>query len=331
MNHDPDRPWTGVADVAFPVALNKSRSAELDRLIEMPDGSGLTISKIEPRHGTLRSVEWRGTGEHGFYPASIVKLVTAGMTLRWMDQYDLPLDAVVWLGEGGEGDDPKATIRDLLAETIVLSGNDTFNTLQEMVGFAETWAEMNRWGVVKARIRRHFRMPRYNHSRRVRVLTAGGRKVLLDLPARPAADIPLHDCNGQPGGGGGEGGGHRPESNWWCTDDLVRAGAAVWFGAEYRNTRYFDQLTTWCGFTNQCRVREGARMLTQEDGGGWVVLNKPGWWEPDLSNVEVAYAYDAAHGGHYLIGLYWHGKFDQSALEMPKVMKAVLGWARTGL
>jgi hypothetical protein len=214
------------------------------------------------------------------------------------------------------------TFRELLGETIVFSGNDTFNTLQECVGFGETYAEMKRWGVTKARIRRHFRVPRYNSSREVTVLSADGT-TLLRLPPRPGVDIPIHDCNGHTDR-------HNPESNWYCTDDLVRTMAAVLWGPT-RGCRFFNELTTWMGFTNQCRLRDGLRELTASDPShpAFVILNKPGWWEPDHANVEMGYVYDNQQRRHYLVGLYYHGPFTESERAMPEACLALFKWLRS--
>lgn len=313
------KPWTLPADVAFPISLNKTSSPELDRLVSMPEGSALTVSRIG-LDGSISSVEWRGTGEWGFYPASTVKLVTAAMTLEFLERYELPIDSVACVG-----DDTPMTFRELLSEMIVVSGNETFNTLQECVGFAETYREMQRWGVTKARIRRHFRVPRYNHSREVRVLGPGGKE-LLRLQPRPAVEIPLHDGNGE---GGGQGI-HNLESNWWCSDDLVRAMAAIMFGPT-RRRRHFEDLVGWCSFTNQCRIREGLRELTAQKSThpSFVVLNKPGWWEPDLANVEMGYVYDVERSAHYVVGIYFHGTMAQSEPGMREAARELFRWVST--
>lgn len=307
-----------VADIAFPVDLRKSRSEGLDALFEMPAGSALTVARVGG-DGRVSSLDWRGTGEWGFYPASTVKLTAAALLLQFLDRYGLPLDAVVRVG-----DDLPMTFRELLAETIVFSGNDTYCTIQECVGFAETYAEMKRWGVSKARIRRHFKVPRYNHSNEVIVTGLRGEE-LLRLPARPAVDIPAHDGNGP-----GEAHKHNLESNWWCTDDLVRAMAAILFGPT-RRTAYFPDLLGWCGCTNQCRLRDGLRKVTAGDPGypQFVILNKPGWWPDDFANVEMGYVYDVQRDEHYLVGLYYHGTFEASEVEMPMVCRKLFEWLRS--
>jgi hypothetical protein len=112
--------------------------------------------------------------------------------------------------------------------------------------------------------------------------------------------IPFHDGNGQPN--------QNVESNWACTDDLVRAMAAILFGPT-RNSRYFSDLTGWCGMTNRCHVREGLRKVTAElaDHPPFVNLNKPGWWPDDRVNVDFGYIYDVSHSAHYLYAVYYDG------------------------
>jgi hypothetical protein len=308
-----DAPWQQVAEAVFPVELNLRRDAEFDALFDFPAGSACTVARVNAATGGLEALDWRGKGAWGFYPASIVKWVTCAMALGFLDRHGLPIDAVLHVG-----DDKAMTFRELLAETMVFSGNETFNTLQEAVGFAETYAEMRRWGVREARIRRHFRHPRYNHSRAVRVTDGRGR-LLLELAERPAAEIPFHD-NNVPGSAEGQ-------SNWWSTNDLVRATYAILFGPT-RRTRYFPMLTTWAGMTNQCRVRDGLREVTGGDAGhpGFVILNKPGWWPDDSSNVEMTYVYDMAGESHYLVGMYYHGTLEDSAAGMAEASRRIFRW-----
>jgi len=291
---DSDQPWTRMKPIDFPVVLHKRRSPVLDELIDLPGESSLSIARVDALTGKLDSVDWRGRGEWGFYPASSIKLITAAMTLAFLDRYQLPIDSVVKLGE-----DPPITFRELLAETIVFSGNETFNTLAEVVGFAETFQQTRQWDLVKLLIRRHFKNPRYNHSRQVIVYCASG-SALLEIPPRPAVQIPFHDGNLQPN--------QNLESNWACTDDLVRAMAAILFGPS-RNSRYFADLTGWCGMTNRCYFRDGLRKVTAEavHHPAFVILNKPGWWPDDRVNVDFGYIYDVSRSEHYLYAAYHHG------------------------
>ncbi len=301
-----DHPWGHVCDVQLPVVLNRLKSAVLDDLFDLPEHSALTLARVDPNTGRIDSVDWRQTGERGFYPASTVKLVTAAMTLKLLDERQIPIDAVVQVG-----DEPAMTFRELLAETIVHSGNDTFNTLAECVGFAESHAQLQSWGVVKFLLRRHFKNPRYNHSRLVRILNPDG-SVRCEISPRPAVPIPLHDGNGLAI--------HNPESNWACTDDLVRIFAAILFGPT-RRCRYFRELIGWCGMTNRCHVRQGLRRLTagHADHPGFVILNKPGWWEPDLANIDLAYIHDCRAGTHYLLAIYFHGTVLQAEQTVPSI------------
>jgi hypothetical protein len=308
----PDHPWQQVAELTFPVTLRKTRSAALDQLLDLPEHSALSLARIDPKTACLTGSDWRGSGEHGFYPASSIKLITAAMTLGFLDEHQLPIDAVVRLGD----EDPM-TFRELLAETIVLSGNETFNILQETVGFAETYQQTQRWGLAKTLVRRHFKNPRYNYSRPVTILGFDG-KAVLEIPARPTAIIPLHDGNHQAN--------QNLESNWTCTDDLVRIMAAVLFGPT-RHTRYFPSLTGWCGMTNCCHVRTGLRRLTAAnvDHPPFVILNKPGWWPADRVNVDFGYVYDLAHDAHYIYAVYCHGTEESAAEAIPAAFQRIFG------
>ncbi|NJN35977.1 MAG: serine hydrolase [Nitrospiraceae bacterium] len=114
-----------------------------------------------------------------------------------MDTHQLEADDVLML----EGDVPR-TLRDLLLDMLVLSDNDAFNTLQETVGFADTFQAMRSWGLTHGIIRRHFTRPHWNHSRPIRVVRRG--EVVCNLPARPPVDLPLNSrppprAAGQPG------------------------------------------------------------------------------------------------------------------------------------
>jgi hypothetical protein len=142
---------------------------------------------------------------------------------------------------------------------------------------------------------------------------------------RPSVEIPIHDGNGQ-----GPDGPHNLESNWFCADDLVRGMAAVMFGPT-RRRRHFEELLGWCSFTNQCRLRDGLRELTAFEAGhpGYVVLNKPGWWEPDLANVEMGYVYDVERGAHYVVGMYYHGPMSESEKGMAEASRGLFRWIRS--
>jgi hypothetical protein len=288
----------------------------LDELIDMPEHSALTLARIAPETARIDSVSWRQTGLRGFYPASTVKLPVAAMVLQLLDENRLPIDAVVELG-----DEPAMTFRELLAETLVFSGNDTFNTLAEFVGFARMQRELQAWGTEKFLLRRHFKNPRYNSSRSARVFNPDG-SLAWEIAPRPAVDVPIHDGNGFDF--------HNPESNWACTDDLVRLMAAILFGPT-RLRRYFPQLTGWCGMTNQCFPRQGLRQLTALDPAhpGFVILNKPGWWEPDQANVDISYVYDCSSKAHYLLGLYFHGTMQMAESRIPVVTQQLFGLLRS--
>lgn len=280
---DPNAPWRSLPRLEGPAEL-VDVGPVLDDLFELPAGSALTLSRVEPATGRLFTARWRGSGGTGFYPASTIKWITAALTLAWMDGHDLEPLTVIQVG-----DDAPATLRDLLLDTLVLSGNHAFNTLQETVGLAETHAALRRWGVEQSVIRRFFVRPRRSNSRAVWVAPPGREPFVI--AERPAADIPLNPAHT----------GSR-ESNYFTPDDFVRAAAATLLGPT-RDTRHFGLLTQGLSWTNHCFVREGLAQVTAdlETRPAFVVLNKPGWWPPDGDNSELCYVFDSHPNEHYLL------------------------------
>ncbi|MEM6853338.1 MAG: serine hydrolase, partial [Planctomycetota bacterium] len=134
-------PWLALPRIESTVRLIDS-GADLDGLFDMPDGSTLTVASVDMATGDLHTARWRGTGDVGFYPASTIKWITAAMAVAWMDQHDMSPETVIQLG-----DERPATMRELILSSLMMSDNDAFNTLQESVGFAETYAAMKNWGV----------------------------------------------------------------------------------------------------------------------------------------------------------------------------------------
>jgi len=291
---DPLRPWLSLPRLHPPVALRDS-AASIDALFDMPAGSAVTLAQVAG-DGRVVATRWRGTGETGFYPASTIKWITGALTVELLHERRWPIDSVLHLG-----DDKPRTFRDLLLAMLAASDNDAFNTLQETVGFARTHDWLRRWGVRHGLIRRHFRRPRYNHSRAARVVTPAGQA--HTLPARPAADIP-RSADRRPAPLG------NPDANYFTTDDLIRVGVASLAGPT-RDAKDFDLLTAGLAWTNQCDVREGVARAPGPPA--FVVLNKPGWWPPDGANSELCYLYDARGRRHFFLAVYCQG--DEAAAE----------------
>ncbi len=312
----PRQPWLALPQVAQPVVL-QSASVDLGVLIELPEGSRLSLARVTPQ-GQLIAARWRDTGSMGFYPASTIKWVTAFMTLEMMDRHQLTLDHVIQVG-----DDPPASLRWLLSSMIVVSDNDAFNTLQEAVGFAETYEVMKGWGCEKSMIRRHFTRPRYNSSRAVQLISPFGETVKT-IPGRPPAEIPLNDDD-RPAPIG------NPEANWFTTDDLVRVLAATLSGQNRQRT-YFAEVAQWLSATDQCFARDGLVKLTGRLAGspGFVVLNKPGWWPPDGANVDALYVYDVQQGEHYVLGVYVQGTEDDAKKYMSEAAEKLFAAIHEG-
>lgn len=316
VNTPPDNrdPWTALPRVDGPPVLIEA-DASIDDLFEMPAGSALTLARIDPDSGDLVTIRWRDTGTLGFYPASTIKWITAAMALEMMDTHEMTLDTVIQVG-----DDPPGSMRDLLASMIVMSNNDAFNTLQEAVGFGETYQQMLAWGCTDSMIRRHFTRPHWNHSRRMKI-DQHGTPVKI-LPARPAADIPL---NGDPNPNG------NPESNWFTTDDFIRCGAATLMGPTRERT-YFPEVAGWLSYTNQCFVRDGLNRVTAEhpDRPAYVILNKPGWWPGDGANVDLAYIHDVQRNNDYLLAIYYQGTLKEAKTGITQAAFALFDAIHTG-
>lgn len=302
-------PWHGLPRIDPPITL-RDVAADLDDLFSLPDGSAVTLGQVDPATHQLFAARWRDSGSTGFYPASTIKWITAAMAVAWMEEHRLDPDTVIAVG-----DDRPATLRELILSSLVMSDNEAFNTLQEAVGFAETHAAMQRWGVQHALIRRHFTRPHWNHSRAVQVFPAHGKPWTLD--ARPPANIPLNaDARPTPLG--------NPESNYFTTDDFVIAAAATLMGPT-RDARGFPLLTQGLGWTNQNYIRQGLTELTAHLPGrpGFVTLSKPGWWPPDGANSEVAYIYDVKRDRHFFLAIYIQGSLEVAEQVMPEAARQV--------
>ncbi len=286
--HDDLRPWRSLPRLEAPIELREC-DAKIDGLFDLPPGSAATLAQVTG-DGAVHTTRWRGTGETGFYPASTIKWITGAMTVALLEAHRWPIDSVLHLG-----DDPPRTFRDLLLAMLVVSDNDAFNTLQETVGFAETHAWLKRWGVAHGLIRRHFRQPRYNHSRAAFVVTPTGAR--HPIAARPAADIP-RSADPRPAPLG------NPEANYFTTDDLIRIGVASLAGP-LREAKDFDLFTAGLAWTNQCDVREGIAGVP--GGPPFVVLNKPGWWPPDGANCELCYLFEVGRRRHFFLAVYCQG------------------------
>ncbi|MEM7806949.1 MAG: serine hydrolase, partial [Planctomycetota bacterium] len=282
---DPAEPWTERRTVKTPIVLldggaTSESQAVLDA-IDMPEGSAMTIAKIDV--DGLRAIRWRDTGDDGFYPASTVKLATALMTLRQVNDLEPELPFQAWLVSLDDSE-PKP-VAELLTAMIKESDNDDFNTLQEVAGFAETRDFLKGIGCESLLIRRHFTRPHWNHSRPARFVSG---EAVVDVDARPAPDMPLNAAGG--------------ESNWSSTDDLVRLAAAT-FLTDARDLDGFGVLTDAMAETNEPFVGRGLDRL-----GNFKQYNKPGWWPGDGSFCDVAYVFDRETNLHYLVGIYWQGE-----------------------
>ncbi|MEM7681319.1 MAG: serine hydrolase [Planctomycetota bacterium] len=299
------RPWQALPElVGAPQLINAGDG--LDGLFELPDRSAFTLARVEA-DGTLTTWRWRDTGRTGFYPASTIKWITGALAIRWMHEQGLPLDAVIQVG-----DDPPYPFRDLLLGMLTMSDNDHFNTLQELVGFAETRDALLDWGVDDGLLRRNFKRPRYNHSREARVWVDG--RPGPTVAARPAAEVPLNpnfDGNA--------------ESNYFTTDDFVRVGAATLMRPEFRQSEHFEAFVQGLAYTNQCYTRLGLARVTAEfdHRPAFVVLNKPGWWPPDGAISELCYIYDRSRGEHYLLTVYAQGTQEEAKANISRAVHAV--------
>jgi hypothetical protein len=337
---NPDAPWLALPDITLPAELTPADTAAqraFDGLFELPAGSALTYAEVNG-DGSLTAYRWRETGTLGFYPASTIKWISVALTLRLMDEHDVPAASVLELDEyvPNPAADPaqtilgttpgRRTLRDLILDTLVMSGNEAFNVLQETVGFAETHAALRSWGVEHSLIRRHFTRPHWNHSRPVTITRPDGR--VVRLPARPPVNLPPNDTLGNPRTPKLD----NPESNVFTTDDFVRVAAATLMGPTRRSGR-FDLLTQGLGWTNQCYVREGLNRLTAEraDRPGFVVLNKPGWWPPDGAHSELGYIHDLRRSAHAFLAVYIQGEQDAARRAMGDAARAIFGARHNGM
>ncbi|MEM7624684.1 MAG: serine hydrolase [Planctomycetota bacterium] len=304
-NVDLDAPWLSLPRLDGAPELIDAGPL-LDGLFELPAGSALTLVEIEPGTGRLLTARWRNAGETGFYPASTIKWITGALTVAWLHEHRLPATAVVQVG-----DDPPATVRDLLLDMLSFSGNHAFNVLQETVGLAETHATLRSWGVERSVVRRFFVRPRRSNSRAVRVTPPTGAS--FEIPARPEADIPLNPSTQ----------GNR-ESNYFTTDDFVRVAAATLMGPT-RHTTYFPMFTQGLSWTNHCYTREGLARLTAERDHrpAFVVLNKPGWWPPDGETSELCYIYNVSGNRHYFLAASLKGPIAQARQTLSEAVYRV--------
>lgn len=309
-------PWLSLPRVETPIQLIDAPGS-IDDLFDLPDGSTLSVAAVDMKTGNLHTIRWRDTGEVGFYPASTIKWITAAMAVDWMDQHGMGPETVIQLG-----DERPATLRELILSCLIQSDNEAFNTLQESVGFAETYAAMKRWGVEHSMIRRHFTRPHWNHSRPIKVFFPDGKTA--SIAERPAADIPLNlDPRPAPLG--------NPEANYFTSDDFVICGAATLMG-KTRDATCFPLLTEGLGWTNQNYVREGLTQLTGEldRRPAFATLTKPGWWPGDGANSELVYVYDASHDRHYFVGIYTQGTNDDARVQMNLAARKVFGAIHRG-
>lgn len=313
------QPWTDLPTDEPPFLVNDGGDTAAQAIIdslEMPAGSAITIARVDPANGTLYALRYKNTGDLGFYPASTVKLATALMTLRQVNELDADVPFDQWqvqLKDDELTSEPQPVAK-LLRDMIADSSNEAFNTLQEVAGFAETHEYLQSLGVEKLLIRRHFTRPHWNHSRAA-VLMNGDERI--ELAARPAAEIPLNADTSDPASGDGE-------SNWASTDDLVRLVAAT-FLTENRELPGFDVLVDALKTTNEPFVGRGLKDL-----GDFVVYEKPGWWPDDEANVSAAYVYDAKRDRHYFVGVHYKGSLEAAQSGIAEAMKTLFTAIREG-
>lgn len=314
-----EQPWTDLPTNEPPFLMNDGGDTAAQAIIDaldLPAGSAITIARVDPAGGTLYALRYNDTGDLGFYPASTVKLATALMTLRQVNELDadVPFDQWRVQLEGDELTTEPQPLAKLLRDMIADSSNEAFNTLQEIAGFDVTHQYLQSLGVEKLLIRRHFTRPHWNHSRDA-VLIAGDKR--FELGARPAVDIPLNADTANPTSGNGE-------SNWASTDDLVRLVAAT-FLTDNRKLPGFDILADALRQTNEPFVGRGLREL-----GDFVVYEKPGWWPDDEANVSAAYVYDARLDRHYFVGVHYKGTLEAAQTGIAEAMKTLFGAVRDG-
>lgn len=294
-----ERPWRRLPTAALPIALHPAPGT-IDDVIDLPPGSAATLAEALP-DGSLRAWRWRETGETGFYPASSIKWITAAMAVDWLDELALHSTATLRpamprRGESAEPQHAPTVFRDALLAMLTHSDNDAFNTLQEAVGFEETFDAMRRWGCRHAIIRRNFARPRRGDSRAFVVRDPEGKSVTV--PARPGVALPLSSDTRPPPLG-------NPEANFATADDLVRCAAASLMGPT-RHASAFDLIPMGLACPEPRDIARGlGDLAAARDGGlGFCVLSKPGWWPPERANVELAYIHEQGSQRHFFLCLF---------------------------
>ncbi|MEM6333063.1 MAG: hypothetical protein AAF823_06965 [Planctomycetota bacterium] len=293
-----DRPWERLPELRLPIALMDGGPA-LNEAVDMPPNSALTLARVEPT-GDFLAWRWRDTGQLGFYPASSIKWMTAGLLAVFLDGLGIPDTAAL-----RTGDDPPVVIRDAVLSMLIHSSNDTFNTLQEAVGFEETMAVVRAVGCERFVMRRNFGPDRRSHSREV-TLTAPGREPVV-VPARLDTDMPLSSDDRPPPMG-------NPEANFATTDDFVRMAAWTLMGPP-RDASAFDLMPIGLAGPHPRDTASGFNdlALAALESGAFTVLSKPGWWPPEGVNVDVAYAYDHGRDRHYFASIYVEDTVEERA------------------
>jgi N-acetylmuramoyl-L-alanine amidase len=303
-----DQPWAQLPAITFPVELTgPGISGTLDHGLSLPPGSALTIAKIDPATGELAAVRYDRTGDRGFYPASTVKTVTGTLLVLQLQDLGLTAENDIEIGAG-----ERQNVGALLTDMIKDSGNDAYNDLAEVVGFAETRRAMDEWGATNSAMRRHFKRPRTNHSPEVRFYD--GDKLVKTLPARPGVDFPLNKDGG--------------ESNLFTADDLVRVLAATFQGPA-RDAPAFGTLAAAMRETNERFLGRGLDRF----GDRFVSYNKPGWWPPEGNNVDMIYIHDRHTGDHYYVGAYYQTepeKIEEAQAGLADAMAQIVRWIDEG-
>lgn len=194
------------APAAEPLATLLARP-ELAPFLEKAQEQRIQIVLGLVENGALRQVSFRAGAEY-FYPASSVKLFAAVAALEKLHDLkketgkplgvDTPLFYhPLFAGEKLEQEDPsnnaggKITVRHELRKLFLVSDNEAFNKLYELVGQDYLAASLNRAGLADARLVHRLdeaRSPEEN--RRAPRIDFMGEGVLFTLPEKSTPELP---------------------------------------------------------------------------------------------------------------------------------------------
>ena len=194
---------------------------ELETLLKRPGLEDLLERAAEHRIGlvlgliengpsgrpVLRQVSWRADAEY-FYPASSVKLFAAVAALEYLHELrretSLPIDAdtplvfhPLFAGEKLEDQDPSnleggtITVRHELRKLFLVSDNEAYNRLYELVGQDRLAASLERAGLGSARLVHRLSESRSaEENRRSPQIDFRGKDFRHRLPERSAPALP---------------------------------------------------------------------------------------------------------------------------------------------